>query len=286
LSVIPGLCILFAVGFRKKKDVEEPTVKVHQTTILRDGLFFILAELVLIFYLGDQALTWWMGGILMAIYGLYLAYLIQLILKKGKTETEVDPLPNIDEKPLVKSLLTLDSATLFFGGRELTTKRAWVVLMFSTAIMALACHFLAKSVMDSAVALNIAPFFTAVILGAAATSIPDTILSVKDAQQGDYDDAVSNAVGSNIFDLTIALGLPLFIYGLMYGDVILEDSGGAVRDLRIVLIILTTVILGLLISAKTLGRVRGYILLGIYGLWMTFILGRALEWSWMNNLIP
>eukprot|EP01047_Picozoa_sp_COSAG01_P114438 COSAG01_NODE_43112_length_433_cov_0.772455_1_plen_71_part_01 len=53
----------------------------------------------------------------------------------------------------------------------------------------------------AAEALDVAPYFTAVILGAAASSVPDTIISYKDAMKGDYDDAIANAIGSNIFDI-------------------------------------------------------------------------------------
>ena len=285
LSVIPGLCILFAMGFRRKKQIEDREIRVQRETVIRDGLFFLLAELVLIFFLGDTTLTWWVGGVLMSVYLIYMAYLLQLIHQHGKTEHEVTPLPEVSKSSKLKSLLTLDSATLFYGGKELTTGRAWVVLTIATTIMAFACHFLAKAVIDSATALEIAPFFTAVILGAAATSVPDTILSVKDAQQGDYDDAISNAVGSNIFDLTIALGLPLFIFGLMYGDVILTETSADVRELRIVLIVITVLILTTLLSGRVLGRGRGYFLLSIYAFWTVFIVGRALDWAWLNNLI-
>ena len=43
-----------------------------------------------------------------------------------------------------------------------------------------------------------------VIIAAAATSVPDTILSIKDARKGNYNDAISNALGSNIFDICFA----------------------------------------------------------------------------------
>ena len=34
--------------------------------------------------------------------------------------------------------------------------------------------------------------------------------------QGQYDDAISNALGSNIFDICFALGFPLFLFTLIY----------------------------------------------------------------------
>ena len=60
--------------------------------------------------------------------------------------------------------------------------------------------------------LDIPILFVAVILASAATSVPDTVISVRDAKQGNYNDAISNALGSNIFDICFALGLPLFLF--------------------------------------------------------------------------
>ncbi|MGL5594625.1 MAG: sodium:calcium antiporter [Cetobacterium sp.] len=52
-----------------------------------------------------------------------------------------------------------------------------------------------------------------IIVLAAVTSVPDLMLSVKEAQKGDIDSATSNAIGSNIFDICICLGLPLVLTG-------------------------------------------------------------------------
>ena len=62
-------------------------------------------------------------------------------------------------------------------------------------------------------------YFVSVVLASAATSVPDTIISYKDAMKGNYDDAVANALGSNIFDVCFALGLPLFLFTLIYGPI-------------------------------------------------------------------
>ena len=112
--------------------------------------------------------------------------------------------------------------------------------------------------MLSAESLGVAPYFTAVVLGTAATSVPDTILSYKDAMKGDYDDAVANAVGSNIFDICVALGLPLALYtGLQMidggsGSIPMDTTdttSNGVQTLRIVLIIISIAIVGLFLAA-------------------------------------
>ena len=46
---------------------------------------------------------------------------------------------------------------------------------------------------------------------AAGTSVPDAMASVMVARQGQGDMAVSNTIGSNVFDICIGLALPWFV---------------------------------------------------------------------------
>ena len=67
--------------------------------------------------------------------------------------------------------------------------------------------------------------------------------------KGEYDDAISNALGSNNFDITVALGLPLLAYGLLYGTVPMP-TGDDMAILRIILLIITLAVLALLYLPK------------------------------------
>uniref|UniRef100_A0A1I8I030 Na_Ca_ex domain-containing protein n=1 Tax=Macrostomum lignano TaxID=282301 RepID=A0A1I8I030_9PLAT len=58
---------------------------------------------------------------------------------------------------------------------------------------------------------------------AAGTSVPDALASVFVARDGFGDMAVSNSVGSNVFDILLGLGLPWFI-----GAAVRSSPGGAV----------------------------------------------------------
>lgn len=293
--IIPGLCIL-AVMFIGVKQADGtvkkiPYIQVGQATIIRDGLFFLAAELVLIYFLGGTTMAWWMGGALMVLYVFYFAFLM-FQWRSGRTEDEddddEDDDDDADEEPsTLKALLTFDFNSLLFKGADFTTGSAWTVLGLTTAVIGVACLGLSWAVIEAADVLGVAPYFTAVILAAAATSVPDTVISVKDALRGDYDDAVSNAVGSNIFDITVALGLPLFLYGMVYGDVSLAAAGShaAVQELRIALIAVSLIVLGIFLAGSKIGRGKAVMLFSLYFAWTTFVLGRALEWSWLNNLL-
>ena len=103
--------------------------------------------------------------------------------------------------------------------KGITSGNAWSLLIVSMAVIGLACAGLVEACSSLATEMGIAPYFIAVVLASAATSVPDTIISYRDAMDGDYDDAVANALGSNIFDVCFALGLPLFVYTVAYGSI-------------------------------------------------------------------
>ena len=48
----------------------------------------------------------------------------------------------------------------------------------------------------------------------AGTSVPDALSSILVAKRGLGDMAVSNALGSNVFDILLGLGFPYFIYNM------------------------------------------------------------------------
>jgi len=302
-AVIPGVCIL-AVTLKGVDGEPVDRVPLLRKVILRDGIFFLLAEGALIYFLGNTVLVWWMGAALIGIYLVYFSF-----LKRGfgaedekydeDNEDETQSGEGTNEKGLIGNILTFDYNRLFFEGKDFTKVSAWIVLSLSTITIAVACYFLADAVILSATALNVPAYFTAVILGAAATSVPDTFISYKDAMRGDYDDAVANAVGSNIFDICVALGLPLLAYGLIYGDVNLSggaDDSSNIQELRIALVVMTFVILGLLFASKStknsdqepllnVGSFHGWVLCSLYGVWTLFIVGRSMEWPWVTMVL-
>ncbi|MDC0201882.1 hypothetical protein OAJ56_01425 [Flavobacteriales bacterium] len=89
-------------------------------------------------------------------------------------------------------------------------------MFISVAIIGASCYWLVLATESISHFLGISLFFTAFIVAAVASSIPDTIFSVKDAQNNRFIDSFSNAYGSNIFDICIGIGLPVLVYSLIY----------------------------------------------------------------------
>jgi cation:H+ antiporter len=301
--IIPALCILTVMfyGVRQSDGTLQKvtSIELDKRSVLFDGFFFVAAEICLIVFLGDKTITWVAGGSLAVIYFVYM--FIALSTGFGGEEEDDDDDDDDDDEDdeeddeegvgLLAMGWMFDFNSRFFGGKDLEeesdTGRAWFVLLCATAVIGVACGGVAWAVEASAHGLGVQPYFTAVILAAAATSVPDTVLSMKDAVKGDYDDAVSNAVGSNIFDICICLGLPLLCYGLIFGDITLTASAASadVQILRWVLLVVTGIVLALFLVGKKIGKGKAMVLFSVYFLWTAFVVGRGMEAEWAQQIV-
>jgi len=167
----------------------------------------------------------------------------------------------------------------------LSTSNSWQLLIVSTIFIAVGTYFLVEAAELFASKIGIASYFVAVIIIAAASSVPDTILSIKDARNGNYDDAVSNALGSNIFDICTALGLPLFLYTIIYGPITIPiDVVSHIIELRLLLLFLTIAAFIIFYFGNGLGKKKAYTLLAMYTFFTIFIIARAYERPWVESI--
>ena len=283
--IIPAVVILIVVFKRINS-----SVTISRKVLLRDGIALLLCELVLIFIIGGNTLTWVHGLILMAMYAAYAFYMLSSMKKnrnldeiQDKEEEEEEEEEDTD-KGFFHNLITLNLEPIFIKS-ELQSKNAWTLLIAAMVVISSACFILVKSCEWLGDSMGVPIYFNAVILASAATSVPDTILSMKDAQKGNYDDAVSNALGSNIFDVCFALGFPLFLFTIIYGPIEMSlDTVQNVSELRILLFILTFIAFIIYVSSTKLGKVSAFLLLLIYAAFTIFILGKSMDAEFSNNI--
>merc|ERR1712072_142234 len=113
---------------------------------------------------------------------------------------------------------------------------------------------------------------------AMGTSIPDALGSISVAQDGEGDMAVSNAVGSNVFDICIGLGLPWFIdlliktaSGETCNYVYICNAGADVLPSIIILLSVIVVLFSVFVIGKwTLYPQSGYVLFATYFLFIIY----------------
>ena len=293
--IIPAVVILVVIFKGVTKNVV-----VSRKVLLRDGISLLICEFVLIFLLGGNTLTWVHGLILMGLYAAYAIYMLTSMKSNNNVEDDLHENDNDDNDEddeqensgnILLNLLTLNLAPIFVKDK-INSTNAWTLLLAAMFVIGSACLLLVKSCEWLGDDLGIPIYFIAVILASAATSVPDTILSMKDAQKGNYDDAVSNALGSNIFDVCFALGFPLFLFTIIYGPIEMSpETVTNVSELRILLFILTLVAFFIYIGRRKMGGVSAFLLLLIYVVFTMYILGRSIDADsanevsiWLNHI--
>ncbi|XP_064172211.1 sodium/potassium/calcium exchanger 3-like [Anguilla rostrata] len=107
---------------------------------------------------------------------------------------------------------------------------------------------------------------------AAGTSVPDCMASLIVARQGLGDMAVSNSIGSNVFDILIGLGLPWALQTLAidYGSYIHLNSRGLVFSVGLLLASVFLTVLGVHLNKWVLDRRLGVVCLLMYGVFLCF----------------
>lgn len=309
MILIPAIVTMTIAMFRKSR----PTIDVEDEVLRRDGLWFLLCEFALLFFLFHDTLEWWMGLVLIGMYCIYIGilsrdtmiyrqrvkYIAHYFNENGldkETGTVVSELAKDNHRvhPLLVDKIrdeirsgevegeeeveeVPEGAGLLFGFFEihLNMVTSCLILAISTAIAAGACYFLVESTRATAETLNVPTFFVAVILAAAASSVPDTFLSIGSAMRGDDSGAVSNAFGSNIFDICICLSVPLLVnsYLVGWGPVTLTQDGEPIAGLvglRISLFVLTGITLGIMWHNRQLTFRKSLVLCGLYGLFIAY----------------
>lgn len=290
--VIPAVAVLAVIGMGLTNKV-----RASRKVMLRDGISLLIAEMIFIVLISGSLLDWYHGLILMLVYVVYIVYMFWSMDTKERevmleeSHVNVEELDHVEErrhKSFFEGLITLDLERVFIGKDKINDKNAWALLISTTLAIASVCYLLVLACewigqdtytvpfLGEFNGLGIPVMFVALILASAASSFPDTMLSIKDAQRGQYDDAISNALGSNIFDICFALGFPLLIFTLIYGPIPMsQEIVDLSSELRFLLWLLTALVLVIFVVGNYIGRLKASLLLGLYFLFVLYVVGRG-----------
>ena len=100
---------------------------------------------------------------------------------------------------------------------------------------------------------------------AAATSVPDAIISLRSARRGEGDISVGNVLGSNLFDLLVAIPA-----GVLFAGAVVVDYRVA-APLMAFLTLATVVLFSALRTDLELGRGEGWLLLALYAVFVGWL---------------
>lgn len=278
IGAIVGSAIFNILVITGASAVARP-VSITWRVIVRDVVMYTLSLALLITAFSDGQIVLWEAALFLVLYAVYIVVLFNWHAfapdeADGPIETVSDEIELQRERSGIYFRVTgLVSRVIgfFMGDPE---KSYWRAFAVSIAFIAILSYFLVEYAIVFAEALDIPPVIVALTILAAGTSVPDLFASVVVARQGRGDMAVANAVGSNIFDILIGLGLPWALVLIFQGGTI--EVGTADLSTSTFLLLGTVVLLfTFLTTGRKLSRAEGIILILVYVLYVL--------WVWFGN---
>lgn len=249
-------------------------LKFDKVILIRDSIFLIMTQVYLMLVLSSGVINIVNSLILIAFYILYLIIIFNYPKKIKNTEKIHYDFLLENSKHIIKALKDVDLFRIFFSkSQKQNTLNSFIVLSLSIIVFYFMCDILVSSSYAISDILHIPSYFVAMTVTAVATSVPDTILSIKDAKVGEFDDAITNAFGSNIFNISFCIGFPILIYNIIYkSDLFLGyNSVESINNLKNISIFLVILVVATFIIGKSKWIFRSFILLLTYILFLVYV---------------
>ncbi|XP_069036692.1 sodium/potassium/calcium exchanger 3 [Lepisosteus oculatus] len=145
-----------------------------------------------------------------------------------------------------------------------------VTFLMSTLWIAIFSYVMVWMVTIISYTLGIPDVIMGITFLAAGTSVPDCMASLIVARQGMGDMAVSNSIGSNIFDILLGLGFPWAMQTLVvdYGSSVFINSKGLLYSVILLLASVFLTVLGVHLNHWRLDRKLGLSVLTLYAIFL------------------
>jgi cation:H+ antiporter len=147
---------------------------------------------------------------------------------------------------------------------RLSQPQAYGRLAAGLVLLVLGSQVLVKGAIDAATQLGVSQTVIGLTIVAAGTSMPELVTSLVAAYRGKADLAIGNVVGSNLLNQLVILGLCATVSG---GRGLAVDPVMISRDLPI-MVLTTLACLPIFWTGGVITRREGYLLVGLYGLYL------------------
>ena len=245
-----------SAAFKKAKLTWQP--------VIRDALFYCLTILLLLYVFWDGTVT-----LVESLYfiSLYVIYIIAVAnWKKLLPYKDIDPIDVIEKEVRKNKLARFSKHLLLFIIPDCDKKPKKYLTSFLVSILAIGAlsYLLVESAIGVSEILKINPTIIALTVLAIGTSIPDLFSSIIVAKQGRGDMAVSNAVGSNIFDILFGLGFPWLLVLIIKGGTVSVSTENLLSSVFLLFATVLSILFILIVRRFTIGRRAGWALIILY----------------------
>ena len=147
--------------------------------------------------------------------------------------------------------------------------REWATLLAGLAVILVSVELLVGAIESLAAAVGISEFLAGMTIIAAATSLPDTLVSVRSARDDNSATSLGNVFGSNTFDLLVVIPVGVLLVGAV------PVNFAVAVPMLAVLTLATVLLFGMLRTDLTLTAVESYALAGAYVLFVAWVVAET-----------
>jgi cation:H+ antiporter len=161
--------------------------------------------------------------------------------------------------------------------------KEWGIVLGGIALILVGVEMLLQVAITLGDLLETPTFLWGMTIVAGATSLPDTFVSVRASVRGRTESSVSNVLGSNVFDLLVAVPLGVMVSGAMvinYTQVV---------PMMMFLVLATIVMLVFMLRDMRLTLLESHVMMALYlmfGVWMTLEAFGVMNVLGMRGAIP
>ena len=232
--------------------------------VLRDSIFYSTSIIFLLWAFSDGQISMVEAGAFIIVYIIYVVSVMNWRKILKYEDDSQDELENNSDSFSSSWMLIFKPFDILLS-KFFLSERHYIFNFFISIIFigGLSWVLVESAVMISNI-LHIPKAIIALTVLAIGTSIPDLISSIIVARQGRGGMAISNALGSNIFDILIGLGIPWMIILLLTDGPLVVGKENLFSSVILLFASVLVVLFILLVRKWKIGKYSGMFLIGVY----------------------
>lgn len=247
--------------------------KITWQPVARDMFFYALSIVILLISFADGKITLLEACSFVLVYILYVVAVVNWKKIFKYNDDVIEEMVEEAEKEDKKifgffAKFTTDILNLTFPAK----KNFYGVFFMSLVWIVALSWVLVESGVGLAHLLGIPEVIIGLTILAAGTSVPDLMSSIIVAKQGRSGMAISNGIGSNIFDILFCLGLPWVISILLKGENVVVDTSNLTNSVILLFATVICIVFLFVVRKWKLGRKSGIFLILLYVAYLAWLI--------------
>lgn len=205
--------------------VNTATVKKEIPVLILITIAFTVVLSDKIFGLGENLFTRQDGIILLLFFCIFIYYLFGMANRKTSAEDEVTEKKSVKKETSktekvaeAKKEKVAETKTETDEEGEVNLVKAVLMVVFGLVGIVFGSDLVVKGASEIAATFGVSQRIISLTIVALGTSLPELVTSVIATRKGEYDIAIGNIVGSDIFNIGIVAGLPVALLGGVGGS--------------------------------------------------------------------